>query len=74
MFENFGAARGDGTEPHQCLDQGGLARAVGPQQADGAARESNSKILQDITFPETHAQARQFDDRLQGLVRFVFRR
>jgi hypothetical protein len=48
----------------QRVDEGGFARSVRPQQADGAPGERGFQAIQDDTFAEANFEAVQFDDRV----------
>jgi hypothetical protein len=67
VAEDFGGAGGGGAEAEEGLDEGGLARAVGAQEADGAGREGDGEVLQDIAFAEADAEAGEFDDGGGGI-------
>jgi hypothetical protein len=70
--KDFGGARGRWAKAKQRLDERGFARAVRTEQANGPAGEGDVEILQDLAFPETHAQPGEFNDWWHGLARRVF--
>jgi hypothetical protein len=67
--EDAGSSGGGLMETQQRVDEGGLSRAVGPQQADGPAGESGFEILQDGALAKAHFETIQFDDRVHSFIR-----
>ena len=62
--EDARGSRGRLVKAQQRVDEGGFARSVRPQQADGAAGERGFQLVEDDTFAEANFEAVQFDDRV----------
>ena len=61
VAENARGAGGGLVESEQRIEQRRFARAVGPQQADGAAGQRGFQLLQNGARAEAHFQAVQLD-------------